>query len=91
VPFTNERLEANRESIAKNRAASGPVRASRFRFEPDVVMSRLRENIVGQEHALTAMESMLVRVKADIGEEIGLWQCTCFLVPPGWVKLKLCA
>jgi len=69
MPFINERLEANREFIEKSRAVSGPARASRFRFEPDAVMSFLRENIVGQEDALTAMESMLVRVKADIGEE----------------------
>ena len=52
MPFINERLEANRESIEQNRAASGPVRASRFRFEPDAVMSRLRENIVGQDLSL---------------------------------------
>lgn len=43
MPFINERLEANRDSIAKNRAESGPVRVSRFRFEPEVVMARLRD------------------------------------------------
>ncbi|MEH6354967.1 MAG: AAA family ATPase [Marinobacter sp.] len=69
MPFINERLEANRESIEKSRAVAGPARASRFCFEPDAVMSCLRENIVGQEDALTAMESMLVRVKVDLGEE----------------------
>ena len=66
MPFINERLEANRESIEKYRAASGPVRASRFPFEPEAVMARLRKNIVGQDEALAAMESILVRVKAEI-------------------------
>lgn len=88
MPFINERLEANRETIEKNRAASGPVRASRFRFEPDVVMSRLRENIVGQDEALTAMESMLVRVKADIGEENRPLAVHLFLGPTGVGKTE---
>ncbi|MBQ0747899.1 MAG: ATP-dependent Clp protease ATP-binding subunit [Marinobacter sp.] len=88
MPFINERLEANRESIDKNRAASGPVRASRFCFEPDVVMSRLRENIVGQDDALAAMESMLVRVKADIGEENRPLAVHLFLGPTGVGKTE---
>ncbi|MBE95657.1 AAA family ATPase [Marinobacter sp.] len=88
MPFINERLEANRESIEQNRAASGPVRASRFRFEPDAVMSRLRKNIVGQDDALTAMESMLVRVKADIGEENRPLAVHLFLGPTGVGKTE---
>jgi len=88
MPFINERLEANRESIEKNRAASGPVRASRFRFEPDAVMSRLREKIVGQDKALAAMEAMLVRVKADIGEENRPLAVNLFLGPTGVGKTE---
>jgi ATP-dependent Clp protease ATP-binding subunit ClpA len=88
VPFINERLEANRESIEKDRAASGPVRASRFRFEPEEVMSRLREKIVGQPEALTAMEAMLVRVKADIGEENRPLAVNLFLGPTGVGKTE---
>ena len=88
MPFINERLEANRESIEKDRAASGPVRASRFRFEPEDVMSRLREKIVGQPEALTAMEAMLVRVKADIGEENRPLAVQLFLGPTGVGKTE---
>ncbi|WP_418141020.1 AAA family ATPase [Marinobacter sp. MA] len=88
MPFINERLEANRESIEKNRAASGPVRASRFRFEPDLVMARLRQNIVGQDEALDAMESMLVRVKADIGEDNRPLAVHLFLGPTGVGKTE---
>ncbi|HEV8078520.1 MAG TPA: AAA family ATPase, partial [Marinobacter sp.] len=88
MPFINERLEANRESIEKSRAVSGPARASRFRFEPDAVMSRLRGNIVGQEDALKAMESMLVRVKADIGDENRPLAVHLFLGPTGVGKTE---
>ncbi len=88
MPFINERLEANRESIEQNRAASGPVRASRFRFEPETVMARLRANIVGQDDALAAMESMLVRVKADIGEENRPLAVHLFLGPTGVGKTE---
>jgi ATP-dependent Clp protease ATP-binding subunit ClpA len=88
MPFINERLEANRETNDKNRAASGPVRASRFRFEPEAVMARLRANIVGQDEALTAMESMLVRVKADIGEDNRPLAVHLFLGPTGVGKTE---
>jgi len=88
MPFINERLEANRESIAKNRAASGPVRVSRFRFEPETVMASLRQNIVGQDQALSAMESMLMRVKADIGEENRPLAVHLFLGPTGVGKTE---
>lgn len=88
MPFINERLEANRETLARNRADSGPVRVSRFRFEPDAVMASLRANIVGQQHALEAMESMLVRVKADIGEENRPLAVHLFLGPTGVGKTE---
>ena len=88
MPFINERLEANRESIAKNRADSGPVRVSRFRFEPEAVMARLRDNIVGQDQALEAMESMLMRVKADIGEDNRPLAVHLFLGPTGVGKTE---
>ncbi|GEN27375.1 ATP-dependent protease ATP-binding subunit-like protein AmiB [Halovibrio variabilis] len=88
MPFINERLEANRESIEKDWAAAGPVRVSRFRFEPDAVMSRLRDKIVGQDEALVAMEAMLVRVKADIGEENRPLAVNLFLGPTGVGKTE---
>ncbi|WP_203299222.1 AAA family ATPase [Marinobacter sediminum] len=88
MPFINERLEANRESIEQDRAASGPVRVSRFRFEPEAVMARLRNNIVGQDDALAAMESMLVRVKADIGEDHRPLAVYLFLGPTGVGKTE---
>lgn len=88
MPFINERLEANRETMGKNRATAGPVRAFRFRFEPEAVIARLREKIVGQEQALFAMESMLVRVKADIGEDNRPLAVHLFLGPTGVGKTE---
>ena len=88
MPFINERLEANRETVEKNRAAQGPVRASRFRFEPDEVMQRLRGRIVGQDAVLASMESMLWRVKADIGDENRPLAVYLFLGPTGVGKTE---
>ncbi|MDX1799926.1 MAG: AAA family ATPase [Marinobacter sp.] len=88
MPFINERLEANRDTIDKDRAASGPVRASRFRFEPEAVMARLRANIVGQDTVLTAMESLLTRVKADIGDPLRPLAVHLFLGPTGVGKTE---
>ena len=51
-------------------------------------MSRLRKNIVGQDDALVAMESMLVRVKADIGEENRPLAVHLFLGPTGVGKTE---
>lgn len=88
MPFINERLEANRETNDRNRATSGPVRASRFRFEPEAVMARLRATIVGQDHVLTAMASMLMRVKADIGDPRRPLAVHLFLGPTGVGKTE---
>jgi ATP-dependent Clp protease ATP-binding subunit ClpA len=51
-------------------------------------MSRLREKIVGQDEAMAAMESMLVRVKADIGEENRPLAVNLFLGPTGVGKTE---
>lgn len=88
MPFINERLEANRETVEKNRAAQGPVRASRFRFEPEIVMQRLRSRIVGQDTVLDSMEAMLWRVKADIGDENRPLAVYLFLGPTGVGKTE---
>lgn len=88
MPFINERLEANRETVERNRAAQGPVRASRFRFEPDEVMQRLRDQIVGQDTVLASMDAMLWRVKADIGDETRPLAVYLFLGPTGVGKTE---
>lgn len=69
MPFVNERIAANQEATARAAYRSRTQRASRFRFDPQKIMERLRQRIIGQDEALQALESMLVRVKADIGPE----------------------
>ena len=62
MPFINDML-AERASTAQ--ATATP---SRFLFEPEVVMARLRERVVGQDGALDCIATALRVVKADIGE-----------------------
>lgn len=69
MPFINERLDAGREAASRADYIARPRRTSRFRFDPQTVMTSLHERIVGQPEALDAMEAMLVRVKADIGPD----------------------
>ena len=88
MSYLNDRLEANQEAVARQRAESRPLRASRFRFEPDTVMERLRSRIVGQDEVLAAMEGMLTRVKADIGEDHRPLAVHLFLGPTGVGKTE---
>lgn len=88
MPFINERLEANQEAVDLQKAETRPLRASRFRFEPDTVMERLRSRIVGQDEVLAAMAAMLVRVKADIGEDHRPLAVHLFLGPTGVGKTE---
>ncbi|BES71228.1 AAA family ATPase [Marinobacter nanhaiticus D15-8W] len=69
MPFINERIEENQTAAARSAYRARPRRASRFVFEPHVVMGRIRERIVGQDESLQALEAMLLRVKADIGPD----------------------
>ena len=62
MPFVNDML-------AERAAQAPPITTpSRFLFEPDAVMTRLRANIVGQHTALDCIANALRVVKADIGE-----------------------
>lgn len=88
MPFINERLDANREEVARAQALANPGRASRFRFEPDTVMSLLRARIVGQDAVLSAMDDMLHTVKADIGADTRPLSVNLFLGPTGVGKTE---
>lgn len=88
MPFINDRLEANREAIARSAAQTNPVRASRFLFDPDAVAELLRSRIVGQDEVLDAMDDMLHTVKADIGNEQRPLAVTLFLGPTGAGKTE---
>ncbi|MGO2262897.1 hypothetical protein [Halomonas sp.] len=88
MPFINDRLEKSRESADLGYEEKAKERSSRFRFDPALVMQRLRERIVGQEGILNAMEAMLHVVKADIGAEERPLAVNLFLGPTGWARPK---
>jgi ATP-dependent Clp protease ATP-binding subunit ClpA len=71
MPFINDKIEANKELVDQSKAKGSdqPAFASRFRFDPEKVMTALKSKIVGQDEVLSAIEDMLYLVKADFGEK----------------------
>ncbi|QIB50653.1 AAA family ATPase [Pseudomonas sp. OIL-1] len=64
MPFINDVLE-------QNQRASGTLpltHTSRFRFDPQQVMTLLRSRIVGQGAALDTIEASLMVIKAELGD-----------------------
>lgn len=98
MPFANERIEKNKELLSQEFSQDRDsqlksntktvARASRFRFDPSVVMSRLRSRIIGQEQALTALEDMLITIKADFGADHRPLSTMFFLGPTGVGKTE---
>jgi len=74
MPFINERLEANRESIEKSRAVSGPVRVSlrqprdRFPQHPDLFDQQRRDT--GCRGARTALSTGLAKLARVITRQL---------------------
>jgi ATP-dependent Clp protease ATP-binding subunit ClpA len=64
MPFINDVLAANQERVA----ASQTLSQSRFRFDPETVMSRLHSRIIGQGAALHEIGSSLRVIKAELGD-----------------------
>ena len=60
----------------------------RFHFEPKLVMSRLRERIIGQDAALIEIEKMLNVVKADFSSPDRPLAVTLMLGPTGVGKTE---
>lgn len=67
--------------------ACAPV--SRFVFEPQQVMSLLRQRIVGQDAALAAVEAQLKVLKADIGDPGRPLGVNLFMGPTGVGKTEI--
>ncbi|RNB84509.1 ATP-dependent Clp protease ATP-binding subunit [Brevibacillus fluminis] len=78
MPFINDKLEyltkKQEEQLAERAVArelEGQQKSAiktRFRFEVPDVLARMRSRIIGQEHALAAIENMLKVVKTDISD-----------------------
>lgn len=93
MPFINDMLAETGQGQAETdvvAARETPAnRTSRFRFEPADVMRTLRARIVGQDRALTAVESTLKVVKADIGDPRRPLYVALLLGPTGVGKTEL--
>ncbi|QJD60096.1 ATP-dependent Clp protease ATP-binding subunit [Pseudomonas sp. gcc21] len=64
MPFINDVLVQNQRA-----SSTLPLtRTSRFRFEPQQVMTLLRSRIVGQDAALDTIEDSLMVIKAELGD-----------------------
>ena len=57
MPFINEQLAASQEAADRQRwSADNLPRMSRFMFDPEAVMARLRDRIVGQAQVLDSID-----------------------------------
>lgn len=88
MPFINDKLAAHQTELDRAQYARQVARHSRFQFEPEKVMDRLRARIVGQDEVLASMEDMLYHVKADIGGEARPLTVNLFLGPTGVGKTE---
>ena len=93
MPFINERLSANQESLDEEKYARATIdnkvaRQSRFHFKPEIVMWNLRTHIIGQETVLSSIEEMLYLVKADFGIKHRPLAVNLFLGPTGVGKTE---
>lgn len=92
MTFASDRIHANQESLAKQcydmQSKECIARTSRFSFEPDAVMTHLRERIIGQEAALDEIENMLTTVKADFNAAHRPLSVTLMLGPTGVGKTE---
>lgn len=83
-PFINDVMESNQESALKNQS-----RLSRFVFDPENVTDILRNNIIGQEAVIQAMEAMLYMLKADFNDPQRPLGVYLFVGPTGVGKTEI--
>ncbi|MBP1994040.1 AAA family ATPase [Paenibacillus eucommiae] len=90
MPFINDKLRAvqdnHRERDERERRTAA---ASRYKFDVQDVMEKLRASIYGQERALEAMEHMLMVVKAEISDPEKPLYIGLFLGPTGVGKTEI--
>ena len=88
MPFINDQLTQNKDTIAKQLDQKNNARASRFRFDPAQVLELLKARIVGQDAVLSALEDVLVTIKADFGSRLRPLTVIFFLGPTGVGKTE---
>ncbi|WP_436863519.1 AAA family ATPase [Acinetobacter haemolyticus] len=92
MTFASDRMQANQEILNKQRydmqSKERIARTSRFDFDPNQVMEKLRNNIIGQNAALNEIENMLMTVKADFSMPNRPLAVTLMLGPTGVGKTE---
>ncbi|GHU42339.1 ATP-dependent protease ATP-binding subunit-like protein AmiB [Betaproteobacteria bacterium] len=88
MPFVTDRLATLNAEDANSAPAPIISGGSGFLFEPQKVMRLLRSRIVGQEHALNAVEEMLNVVKVGINDPLRPLSVNLFIGPTGTGKTE---
>lgn len=66
MPFANDVVNSNMERISGEKSQSSQKFVSNYRFDVSVCINHLKDNIIGQEIAINAIENILYRVKANM-------------------------
>ncbi|AMW78083.1 AAA family ATPase [Acinetobacter sp. TGL-Y2] len=92
MTFASDRMQANQEVLDRERydmqSKERIARTSRFNFDPNDVMEKLRNNIIGQDAALNEIANMLMTVKADFNVPNRPLAVTLMLGPTGVGKTE---
>ena len=65
MPFINDLIDANKEAATEKKHKSHQLRSSRFLFDPNEVLEKLKAHIIGQEAVMTSLDGLLHFIKAD--------------------------
>ena len=89
MPFINDQVNQNTAQLSKRQYKQAAARVSRFRFNPEEVMSNLQQRIVGQPRVLDAIQDVIYTVKADFGDKHRPLSVMLFMGPTGVGKTEL--
>lgn len=89
VPFINDVLEANQNTLDEQKARQSQAISTRYLFDPDSIVDELKSLIVGQDEVIDQLGSLLFRVKADIVEPNKPLLVLMLLGPTGVGKTQL--
>lgn len=88
MPFINDQVNQNTAQLSKRQYKQAAARVSRFRFNPEEVMSNLQQRIVGQPQVLDAIQDVIYTVKADFGDKHRPLSVMLFMGPTGVGKTE---
>ena len=92
MTFASDRMQQNQETLQKQKYETQEnhmlARTSRFQFDPQNVMQKLRTSIIGQDASLVEIEKMLKVIKADFNHPDKPLAVTLLLGPTGVGKTE---